>query len=579
MTGLDKQFDYSIPENLLDLAVGDRVRVDLNGRRVGGWVVSIGASAADGVERATLRPIVARSGRSVSPEVVELCAWVAATWRGPLRAVLAAASAPKAHVTVANPRRGSATGSPTEVTSALAESIRASGGGLLRVPPAASALSVVSAVAHHGPVLVICPTQRMASLGAAALRRKGYGVASLPDEWDVACAGADIVIGARSTVFAPCPELATIVVIDEHDEALKEERSPAWDAVAVARERGRRCGAPVLATSPIPSAEEHRRAGGPGDRLTVENGWPSIVVEDLRDAQVSGTLLGSALLAAARDTTRVTLAILNTKGRAKLIACRSCGDVQRCPTCRSLLGARSGDVNNPEGLWCSRCAEERGSVCVGCGRTSFRELKTGTTGLCSQIERSVGVSPVEVTSETSLDALRGGLFVGTEALLRRVDHADTVVLCDVDRDLGAPRITATREVLADIARAARVAGAHGTVIIQTRDPDHPLLRALGADDVDAALSQWLVEDLAVRAALGMPPYSTIIRVSADRALSLSDIPLVSPSRDADSSVEWSVLGDSLLLRSASQEAIDNALRDLAMKTGLKLHLHVDPRRY
>jgi primosomal protein N' (replication factor Y) (superfamily II helicase) len=83
-------------------------------------------------------------------------------------------------------------------------------------------------------------------MGAAFLRRKGLSTALVPDEWDGARGGVDVVIGTRSAVFAPCPELKAVVVIDEHDELLKEERSPAWDATAVASERARHAGIPLI---------------------------------------------------------------------------------------------------------------------------------------------------------------------------------------------------------------------------------------------------------------------------------------------------------------------------------------------
>ena len=391
-------------------------------------------------------------------------------------------------------------------------------------------------------------------------------MAVVPDDWAVAAAGADVVIGTRSAVFAPCPGLATIVVIDEHDEALKEERSPAWDATSVALERGRREGVPVLTTSPVPSAAEHVRTGGPGTTVDAAATWPRIVIEDLTEERVAGTLLGSHLLAAARDSTAVTLAILNTKGRARLLACKACAALQRCSRCRSLLTEEDGVLR------CDRCAESRGSVCIECGRTAFRALKTGTAGLVSQIERSTGVTAIEVTASTPLDHLRGGLFVGTEALLRRVDHADTVVLCDIDRDLGAPRITAPREVLADVARAARVVGARGLVVVQTRDPDHPVVKCLSAVDVDGALAGWLEADVALRRNLDMPPYSVLARFSAERALTSADAPEID-------GVEWSVTAESLVARVARGGEVGSVSAQLADHTGLRLRVHVGPVRF
>lgn len=566
MTGIDKCFDYAVPESIRELRIGDRVRVDLNGRRVGGWVVAMSDDAQSTFDSSKLRPLVARSGVGVEPEVVDLCRWVSEHWCGPLRAVLATASAPKIRAGASNARHGTLPPEPTDPVGAAVEDVRSRGGGLVRVPPASSALAAIVAAAAHGPVLVVCPTQRMARLGAAALRRRGLGVACLPDDWAVGAAGADVVIGARSAAFAPCRDMSTIVVIDEHDEALKEERSPAWDATSVAAERARRAGVPLVCTSPVPSAESHVRWDGRFGIVSSTKGWPTIRVEDLSELPVSGSLLGSALLAAARDTSAVTLAVLNTKGRSKLIVCAGCSSVQRCPECRSLLS------ETDDGMWCGRCRQAGPAICGACGRTALRALKAGTAGLCRQIERSTGLRPVEVTAETPLDSLRGGLFVGTEAVLRRVDHADTVIFCDIDRDLGAPRITAPREVLADVARAARVVGADGTVVIQTRDVSHPVVVALASEDPDVAVAEFLSHDVATRETLGMPPFSTLVTISASRPVTLADAPDL-----AD--VDWSTEGESLVARVGSRSDVSAVVGAVGAAVGLKVRVHVAPARH
>jgi hypothetical protein len=88
-----------------------------------------------------------------------------------------------------------------------------------------------------GPTLVIVPTVIRARLFAASLKRHGFTVAVLPDEWPSAAGGVDVVIGSRTAVFARVPDLRSIVVIDEHDDSLREERTPTWHARDIAIER------------------------------------------------------------------------------------------------------------------------------------------------------------------------------------------------------------------------------------------------------------------------------------------------------------------------------------------------------
>ena len=92
----------------------------------------------------------------------------------------------------------------------------------------------------------------------------GLTVALVPEEWAAAAGGVDVVIGARAAAWAPCPDLAAVVVLDEHDEALQEERSPTWHARDVVVERARRAGVPVLLVSPCPTVNG---LAAVGDRL------------------------------------------------------------------------------------------------------------------------------------------------------------------------------------------------------------------------------------------------------------------------------------------------------------------------
>ena len=72
---------------------------------------------------------------------------------------------------------------------------------------------------------------------ASRLRKAGLTVALLPEQWAQAAAGVDVVVGTRTAVWAPCPGPASVVVLDEHDEALQEERTPTWHARDVRRSR------------------------------------------------------------------------------------------------------------------------------------------------------------------------------------------------------------------------------------------------------------------------------------------------------------------------------------------------------
>jgi primosomal protein N' (replication factor Y) len=537
---------------------------------VGGWVVDVGSADERTdvqVDIDRLVPIVSVSGDGVDPDVLPLTKWMSQRWFGSWRATLSSASAPRMRGRSVHARRGQKITFPDDaVTKAARERVEL-GGGLLVVPPLASALNVVAELARDGSVLVICPTQRMAVLGAAALRRRGFTTALVPDDWDAAKAGVDIVIGARSAVLAPCAGLSSVVVIDEHDELHHEERAPTWNATDVAQERARRVGIPCVLTSAIPSAQAVFEHAETTSVISIDHTWPKIEVVNLDDVPVSGSLLSSEMLMSVTTENATTVCVLNTKGKARLIACKACRAVQACSTCNSLL---TQDDNGA--LFCVRCNESAGAVCVSCGRTSFVVPRGGVSQLVSQLVKSTRNPVVEVTADSEDTWTKGTVFVGTEAVLYRIPQTDVVVFADIDRDLSAPRLTATREVLSLIARAARLIGTSGRIIIQSRQPSHPLLIALANENPQTVLMQWMQNDLAQRRMFSMPPFASMVRVSVVAPKSFDDVPVLS-------GVDVAREDSSLIVKSLDAEKLSTAIQALRAHYGTSLRVHADPKRY
>ena len=94
-------------------------------------------------------------------------------------------------------------------------------------------------------------------------------------------------------MFAPCPDASAIVVIDEHDESLSEERSPTWDATSVATQRARIAGIPIVVTSAVPSAQSEVLFAGQRKVMQIDPGWPHIEVVNLADIPLASSLLSS----------------------------------------------------------------------------------------------------------------------------------------------------------------------------------------------------------------------------------------------------------------------------------------------
>ena len=502
---VEKHFDYLVPEHLGDqVRVGTLVRVPLHGRRVGGWVAALDVEPPPGV---ALRPIAKVTGWGPAPELFELAEWASWRWAGRPPHFLRTASATNAVQGL--PPAETVEHIPAGPADRLLRDALARDRTVLRLPPSVDVLPLVLAAAALGPTLVVGPALATAQVLASRLRRAGVPVALLPREWARAAAGARVVIGARAAAWAPVPGLAAVIVLDEHEEVHQEEASPTWNARDVAAERARRAGVPCVWTSPCPSLEAQRWGELlVPDRGAERAGWPVVdVIDRAREDPLRTDLYSPPLVQLVRSGKRV-ICVLNRKGRAQLLACGACGDLVRCDVC----GAA---VRLDEELVCRRCAAVRPPVCTSCGSTKLKIRRLGTTRAREDLERLAGVPVGEVTGDT--DSLPDAqVLVGTEAVLRRVDHADAVAFLDLDAELLAPRYRAAEQAMALVARAARLLGGkadRGRLLLQTRLPRHEVVLAALHADPDR-VSQ---AEAARREPMGWPPFTALAHVSGPPA--------------------------------------------------------------
>ncbi len=392
----------------------------------------------------------------------------------------------------------------------LATELIAGGGGLMVLPPASSPIDAIVSATHVGRALVVMPTVARAEAMAAALVRRGLGVAVMPRHWARAAAGVDVVIGARGAAWAPCPDLSVAVVIDEHDETLQEERNPTWHARDVVIERARRAGVQVLLTSPCPTVSGVDAVGGRLAPLPVDEaraGWPIVELVDRSDEEPWRTsLLSSALIRRLRGDQRV-ICVHNTTGRARILACRTCRALVRCTRCDAAVGLSDG-----RRLICPRCGTERPAVCQVCGGSGFANLRPGVTRLREELEAAAGRPVMAVTGSDSSSPEPAEIYVGTEAVLHRVDQADVVAFLDFDRELLAPRYRAGEQAMALLTKAARLLGRRqrgGRLMVQTFMPHHEVIQAALLADP----ARLIDAERRRRELLGLPPSRALARVS------------------------------------------------------------------
>ncbi len=518
-----RRFDYAVPADHEDrIRVGSRVRIDLHGRRVAGWVVEDGVEPPPAVE---VKPLAGSSGEGPPSAVVALAEWAAWRWAGPVSSFLGTASPPTVVRGSGTPSADGAVPSRTArravppspgggAVRLVAEALAVPGvPAVVRLAPALDATLVVLELVHRlgtSGLLVLAPSRAGASRLRDRLAGAGIPTALLPDQWELASSGEVVVVGARAAAWAPVEHLAGAVVLDAHSDAYREQRAPTWSAVEVVTERARRGGVPAVHVSPCPpvTLTEGARLVTAG-RALERRGWPVVEVVD-RSADDPRTGLVSERLARllhdvlARPGGRV-VCVLDRTGRIRLLACASCGELVRCTRCGGAMSQGAAG----EALTCRRCGDARPGVCAVCDSSRLKALRIGVGRATEEISALAGVEAEEVTGSAAPAVPTGArLVVGTEAALHRVGRADAVAFLDFDQHLLAPRFGAGEESLALLALAARLVGSrdgNGRLLVQTRLPGHDVLRAAGRADPGLLAGP----ERALRAGLDLPPFGAL----------------------------------------------------------------------
>lgn len=505
ITGVQRQFDYVVPAaweadgRAEKVTVGSLVRVDFHGRRTAGWITDVDVTPDPSLE---LRALSKWSSVGPPQELIELGEWAAWRWAGRLPHFLRAAS-PQRMVEEVAPRAEP----PIADANPAMDAMFSPGVTHVRTTPNDSGLAVAIEAAVRGNALILVPTLHQRTELSRALRNQGFDVAGYPEQWARSASGV-LTVGTRLAAWAPVPEPASIVVIDEHDRAYKEERTPAWNARDVAIERARRAGVPCVLTSPSPSLEGLENADRrlSPERSVERESWPVVDVVDVRTADRPG-LLTDAIVSLVRESTTVAC-ILNRKGRSRMLSCGNCDALATCDACGVA-------VHQPDDttLECASCGTTRPVVCSACGATKFKLIRPGIGRVAEDLRALAKRKVIEVTAETDIADMSGdGLFIGTEALLRRIPSADAVIFLDFDQELAVPRSRAAEDAFSLLALAARRVGPRsqgGRVVIQTRKPDDIVVQAaLHGDPKRVAESQ---RD--VRKVFGQPPYGAWAVVS------------------------------------------------------------------
>jgi len=489
--------------------------------------------------------------------------------------------------------------------------------------------AVAAALDAGRQVLVMLPE---ISLGAQWLARfqARFGVA--PAEWHsdlrqsrrretwraVIQGRARVVVGARSALFLPYHDLGLIVVDEEHDASYKQEDGTIYNARDMAVVRARIANAPVVLASATPSLEtvsnveagRYRRLHLPQRHGGAE--MPTIEAIDMRATPPErGQWLSPPVVAALESTFAAgeqAMLFLNRRGYAPLTLCRACGHRLQCPNCSAWLVEHrlAGDLR------CHHC-DHRQAVPDACPSCEAEETLVacgpGIERLAEEVAaRFPDARAAVMTSDTIhgpvaaaevVDAMLGerlDLLIGTQMITKGHHFPALTLVGVVDADLGLAggdlrAAERTYQLLFQVAGRAGRAERPGRVMLQTYEPEHPVMAALVAGDRDT----FIATEMAARRAAGMPPFGRLAAVivagaDADDAWQIA----ITLGRSAPRGDGVEVLGPApaplslirgrhryrLLVKGPRDRALQPLLRgwlgSVRLPSGVRLQVDIDP---
>ncbi|MFN6955932.1 MAG: primosomal protein N' [Acetobacteraceae bacterium] len=368
---------------------------------------------------------------------------------------------------------------------------------------------------------------------------------------------APVLVGARSALFLPFPDLGLIVVDEEHETAFKQEDGVTYHARDMAVVRARLSSAPCVLTSATPSLETrfNVQAGRYAElHLPTRHGaagLPEVEVVDLRrHMPPRGRFLSPVLAQAVAETLargEQAMLFLNRRGYAPLTLCRACGHRLRCPNCTAWLVEHRAQKR----LQCHHCghAEPIPPACPDCGAAD--SLAAVGPGVERVQEEAAALFPAARVLVMASDTLPGpkaaeaaaraiearevDLIIGTQVVAKgwHFPHLTLVGVVDADLGLAGGDLRAaerTVQLLHQVAGRAGRAEAPGRVLLQSFDPAHPVMQALVSGDLDG----FMAAESEARKPGHWPPFGRLVglivsaesEAAADRAA--RDLGLAAP---------------------------------------------------
>ena len=369
-----------------------------------------------------------------------------------------------------------------------------------------------------------------------AVLHSGLSTGERYDEWRRIERGeARVVVGARSSIFAPLQNLGIIIMDEEHETSYKQDDTPRYHARKVAKWRAHYHQAPLLLGSATPSLESYSRAMAGNYRLlrlphrVNQRPLPPINVVDMRpEIQRRGeTSFSNKLLTAIQDRLakhEQSILMLNRRGFSSFIMCRDCGFVLKCPNCDISLTMHLDSHT----MKCHYCGHEEPipTVCPNCHGHHIRYYGTGTEKVMAELNQLLpSAKIIRMDNDTTrkkgmhqkllhqFGSGQADILLGTQMIAKGLDFPNVTLVgvLNADTGLDLPDFRAserTFDLLSQVSGRAGRADKNGQVIIQTFNPDNYVIKLVQAHDYQ----RFFNAEMHMRQMASYPPYYYTVRI-------------------------------------------------------------------
>lgn len=346
---------------------------------------------------------------------------------------------------------------------------------------------------------------------------------------------AEIVIGARSAIFAPINELGVIVIDEEHEDSYISSTSPKYDTVEVAIKMAYMMGSKVILGSATPSLNSYYMAmKGQIELIEMKNRVRDAKMPDMKIIDMSAeldkgnnTIISEELYASIRNSLKKKeqiILFLNKRGYSGFVSCKKCGYVVRCQRCDvSMTYHIKGNM-----LKCHYCGRTRKMIytCPKCGSDKIEQFSAGTQHvekLINQLFPNASIERMDLDSMTDKDCYDNiyndfkegniDILIGTQMLAKGFDFPEvtTVGVLSADAILNLPFYNSSEKTFQLITQVSGRAGRgdkKGNVYIQTYEPENFIINAARNNDYYLFLKQ----ELKLRKEFAFPPFINIINI-------------------------------------------------------------------